>query len=91
MKKQYHGWIFAERENGMKDFFSVQYRDESGQSITRAFGYGETGAANAVDHFESTLKLGPVKLEKTPLGLRVFTEETCDTAPLAPSSTHPAD
>lgn len=37
-------------------------------------GYGAQGAQAAVDFFEKILKLGPVKLLETPLGLRVYTE-----------------
>ena len=74
MARKYHGWIFAEKEKGYKDSFSTQRTTPEG-SIVRNFGYGENGAASAVAYFEETLKLGQVKLEQTPIGLRVFTEE----------------
>lgn len=75
MKRTYHGWIYIEKEPGLRDHFSVQYKDETGHSQTRIMGYAAEGAAEAVDFFETTLGLGPIKLEntQTPLGLRVFT------------------
>lgn len=73
-KRTYHGWIFTEKSRGFKDYFSVQWRNEAGQSLSKAFEYGERAAAAAVDFFETTQKLGRVKLESTPLGLRVYTE-----------------
>jgi len=71
--KQYHGWIYIEQSEGYSDHFKT-HRSIKGNSEVKAFGYGAAGAAKAVDYFETTLKLGPVKLEKTPLGLRVFTD-----------------
>lgn len=73
MKKAYKGWIFMEKIPGLKDGFSVQYRSEDhNQSLCRHVGYGEIGAEAAVEFFES--KHGPVKLEQTPIGLRVYIE-----------------
>lgn len=72
--KRYHGWIYQEKSQGFKDHFSVQWKDEKGQSIIRHFGYGEAGASEAVAHFEETLGLGHIQLEATPLGLRVYTQ-----------------
>lgn len=72
-KKTYVGWIFAQKEPGHKDYFSVQYAREGGGSNVQSFGYGETAAAAAVDFFEK--KHGPVSLEQTPIGLRVFIKE----------------
>lgn len=72
--RTYYGWIFMEKSPGMKDNFSVQWF-EDGNTQTRNFGYGETGAARSVEFFEVTQKLGRISLEKTPLGLRVYKEE----------------
>lgn len=74
-KRTYHGWIYIEKEKGLKDNFSVQYKDEkTGESVSKFVGYGNDGANKAVDFFEKTKNLGHVNLEQTPLGLRVFTE-----------------
>ena len=75
--RQYHGWIYIEKAVGFKDHFSVQWNNKNGIAQTKAIGYGK--AAEAVDHFETTLKLGPIKLEPTPIGLRVFTEKQGET------------
>ena len=73
-KRTYHGWIFVDKSQGLKDFFSVQWRDAAGKPLSKRLEYGEMGAAAAVDFFETTQKLGSIKLEPTPLGLRVYTE-----------------
>lgn len=69
--KIYHGWIFTEKEAGYKDSISTHDREDR----TISWGRGERAAAKAVEHFEITLGLGPVKLLSTPLGLRVYTEK----------------
>lgn len=71
-KRVYHGWIYIEKAAGLKDHFSVQYRDDDGVSQVKSIGYGK--AAEAVDFFEMIRQIGRVQLESTPLGLRVFTE-----------------
>lgn len=71
--KKYHGWIYIEKSAGYKDHYSAQWKDKHGNTCHKPFGYG--CAAEAVDHFETTLGLGPVQLQETPVGLRVFTAE----------------
>jgi hypothetical protein len=84
--KHYHGWIYIEKSNGLKDFFSVHVTRQNELPVVIPMGYGANGAASAVEFFEANvtlsssgtcvgLNLGPVKLEQTPLGLRVFTIE----------------
>lgn len=71
--KQYHGWIYVEKSEHYKDIFSTHIT-KSGGALVRIWGSGAEGAAKAVDYFETELALGSVKLERTPIGLRVFTE-----------------
>jgi hypothetical protein len=92
MKKKFVGWIFIEREEGFKDYFSIHVTRDGLPPLVRVMGRGEHGAAASVAFFEDSeatvhdsstgtnqlvdgLNLGPVKLEQTPLGLRVFVEE----------------
>lgn len=73
--KVYHGWIYIEKTPGMNDFFIAQWRATDGPHSLKC-GYRSEGAEMAVDHFETTLGLGPVRLEEVPiLGLRVYTEK----------------
>ena len=89
--RKYVGWIYIEKSEGYKDYFLVHVTREGQEPLVRAMGYGERGAASAVEFFESAqtiahgagagtpqrdegLNLGPVKLEQTPLGLRVYIE-----------------
>ncbi len=75
IKRHYHGWIIATPVgrglNGRH--FQVQYYNDNTCLVTRDIGYEQP--AQAVNVFETELGLGPVKLEVTPLGLRVYTEE----------------
>jgi hypothetical protein len=73
VKRIYHGWIYAEKSPGMKDYFSIHVARAEGEPLVLSFGYGERGAAASVAYFEETMKLGRVHLERTPIGLRVFT------------------
>lgn len=78
MKTTYHGWIYINKTEGFNDHFeAVHYGSEGGDYKTVDCGYGATGAAKAVDFFETDggLGLGPIKLLPTPLGLRVYTEQ----------------
>lgn len=74
--RKYHGWIYVEKSDGYKDHFSAQWKDSQGNTHHKTFGYGL--AAEAVDHFETALSLGPVQIESTPIGLRVFTDEAAE-------------
>ena len=71
-KITYHGWIYIQKNEGFNDSFDAY---SMGADKHMRFGYGAKGAADAVDYFETTLGLGPVKLLPTPLGLRVYTEK----------------
>lgn len=75
MARKYHGWIYREKDTGSRERFYAIYVDGNGNRKSDFMGIGEVGAVNAVDLFEKTLNLGQVKLEETPLGLRVFTLE----------------
>lgn len=73
--RTYHGWIYREREPGYRDRFYVEYKDEkTGERMTRRFSISP-GAA--VEFFDERVGK-PVKLEVTPIGLRVYTEEKED-------------
>lgn len=90
MKRKYVGWIGIEKEKGFKDIFDVHVRQDGQEPFRLVTGYGTAGAATAVAFFEEKqasivfagqtvvhegLGLGHVKLEPTPIGLRVFVEE----------------
>jgi hypothetical protein len=45
-----------------------------GNEVKR-WGTASEGDAKAVDYFETELGLGPIPLEPTPSGLRVYTEK----------------
>lgn len=75
-KVKYHGWIHREKSPGMKDMFSVSYTDENGNKLTKQIGMGEQGAVGSVEFFEVTRGLVHVKMDATPIGLRVYTVET---------------
>lgn len=92
MKRKYHGWIYKQPSDVFKDHFSIHVTREGKEPFCPAMGYGERGAAAAVQYFEEAevtvyqdrdsvpvkfagLALGHVKLEQTPLGLRVYTEQ----------------
>lgn len=65
----------------MNETFSTTHPDPAhkGQYTTRFQGYGVEGAAKSVFYFEELF--GPIRLEQTPLGLRVFQWETPEEPP----------
>ena len=75
MKRKYHGWIYIEKQEGYKDYISGYALMSTGEKRYSKGDYGAAGADLAVRFFEEELGLGPIKLEPTPIGLRVFTEE----------------
>lgn len=81
MKRKYHGWIYRQEEEGKNDSFYISHG-----GISIHMGYSASGAERAVAFFETPevemsghkydgLNLGHIKLEDTPIGLRVYTEE----------------
>lgn len=74
--KKYIGWIYVEKHVGLQDYFTVTHPhpDKVGEYTTKAVGYGAEGAQKAVDYFEIEQDHGPVKLDPTPIGLRVYVE-----------------
>ena len=74
MKRKYHGWIYIEKQDGLKDYFHAYTVLPGGQKKYSKGDYGVAGADLAVRFFEEEMKLGPIKLESTPVGLRVYTE-----------------
>jgi hypothetical protein len=90
-KPKYHGWIYIQKAEGHNDsiYASVSNHDNVlvpgdrpgswlANGKQKFCGHGADGAAVAVDLFETFLKLGPIKLLPTPLGLRVYTEDAED-------------
>lgn len=69
---RYLGWIYIEKSDAFPERFFTQHKDVDGRPVIRAHGTGAEGAAASVAHFEETLKFGPIKLDPTPIGLRVY-------------------
>ena len=76
--RTYHGWIFKDRtitpNTSETEWFSVGY-EEDNELKRQPMGAGPVQGAECVRFFETVRKLGPVKLEDTPLGIRVYTTE----------------
>ena len=74
-RTQYHGWIVvAEPEPGYRPSVTVEW-NEDGERKREVMGLkGNSGCAQAIEWWYR--KMGkPIKLEKLPIGYRVFTDE----------------